>query len=113
MVNEMLGKNISNTAKSKKRDDGQDENLRAKELDKSMMDGTTFFDEDESREGGSMIDEATGNRYNNSEDMDAISPEKALMGVHTFKDVVGTDDAEEWLKANDPDYEKNSKDWGK
>ena len=106
--------NKSNSAASKKTDDALDENLRAKELNKGMMDGTTFFDEDESRLGSSLIDEATGNPYNNSEDMDASSPEKALMGKHTFKDPVGNDEAEEFLKKfYGDDYEKVSKEWGK
>lgn len=89
------------------------DNLRAKELDKGMMDGTTFFDENESREGGSMIDEATGKPYQNDQDMDEISPENELVAEHTFGDVLGEDAAEAWLRKNDPDYEQVKKDWAK
>lgn len=88
-------------------------NERADDLNKSMMDGTTYFDENESRQGGSLIDEATGMPYNNEESMDSVSPEKSLVNEHEFKDVVGEDPAEAWLRANDPDYLKNSKNWGK
>lgn len=60
------------------------DNDRARELDKSEIDGTTFFDENESRHGGSHIDEATGNRYTNDGDMDNESPEKDLVSETIF-----------------------------
>lgn len=61
-------------------------NDRAKELDRSDIDGTTFFDENEDRHSGSQIDEATGKKYNNSDDMDASSPEKQAIHETDFSD---------------------------
>lgn len=59
-------------------------NERAKDLNKSDIDGSTFFDENESRHGGSHVDEATGKAYNNDRDMDAESPEMNTVRETTF-----------------------------
>ena len=47
-------------------------NERAQDLNKSDIDGSTFFDVNESHLGGSHVDEATGERYNNDGDMDSV-----------------------------------------
>ncbi len=62
-------------------DTGEDsvKNERAADLTKEQMDGTTYFDENESREGGSTIDEATGESYKNDADMDTESPEMSTV----------------------------------
>ncbi len=67
-------------------------NERAKDLNKSDIDGSTFFDENESRHGGSHVDEATGKAYDNDRDMDAESPEMHATNTvidinnHTFEE---------------------------
>lgn len=96
-------------------DTGEDsvKNERAADLTKEQMDGTTYFDENESRFDQSSIDEATGNEYNNSQDMDEISPENQLVSEHDFGDVIGEDSAEKWLRENDPEYQKRKGSWGK
>ena len=92
------------------------ENLRANELHKAYMDGTTYFDENESREGGSMVDEATGKPYRNDQSMDSISPERSVVKKvkeeHVFGNPIGEDDTERWLRENDPEYDMTKKEWG-
>jgi hypothetical protein len=59
-------------------------NERAKDLNRSEIDGTTFFDENERHHDGSHVDEATGERYNNDDDMDSQSPEMKTVAETTF-----------------------------
>ncbi len=66
-------------------DDIFGDNDRAKDLNKSDIDGSTFFDENESRHGGSHVDEATGERYQNDTDMDSESPE--MHAINTVIDI--------------------------
>ncbi len=92
------------------------ENERAHDLGKSQADGSTYFDENESREGGSMIDESTGLPYRNDRGMDSSSPERSVVKKvkeeHIFGNPIGDDDTEKWLRANDPNYEKTKQEWG-
>jgi hypothetical protein len=82
------------------------ENERAKELTRDMANGTNYFDENESREGGSLIDEATGESYKNDTSMDYESPETSIVHEHKFGDVTGEDLAEIYLRKHDPEYTK-------
>lgn len=85
-------------------------NERAKQFDLSDINGTGFFDENESRLGGSQIDEATGLPYNNETSMDQEAPEAQVFTDH--KPINEMDDAERWLMENDPNYDKTKKNWG-
>ncbi len=50
-------------------------NERASDLEQKTVSGNNYFDENESREGGSHVDESTGENYDNETDMDSESPE--------------------------------------
>jgi hypothetical protein len=78
--------NFEGLNNSKKEEDIFGDNDRARELDMSEIDGTTFFDENESRHGASHVDEATGERYQNDTDMDSESPE-----MHAINSIIDMD----------------------
>lgn len=58
-------------------------NERAEDLTREQMNGETYFDENESRFGQNLTDEATGESYKNDTDMDTESPEMSTVSLES------------------------------
>lgn len=88
-------------------------NERARELELHEITPDKFFGQEDEV---ALIDESTGERIKEVEDLDTEAPESVNIekpDIDLTADVLGMDDAEKWLRENDPNYKDESKNWGK